>query len=100
MGYYIGQFYFDKRDLFLLSALLALGIIIHFDFPLPLFNPKNLLVLTLLIFISKGTILPAHDAVVYVTFLSAMFLTLFFPLFKVLLFLVFAFLFLRLTKAI
>lgn len=100
MSFYIGPFYFDKRDLFLLfTVIIVLGTIL-LDYPLPLFKPYDLLILTILLLLTKGVVLPAYDSAVFVTFLTAIFLTLFFPFFKVLLFLVFAFIFLRLTKVI
>jgi len=100
MGYYIGQFYFEKRDLFLILAILILVGVLYSNYPIPFFDPKNLLVLTILFLFAKGLVLPTHDAAVFTTFLLALFLTLFFPLFKVLIFLVFAFIFLRLWKVI
>lgn len=100
MGYYLGKFYFEKKDFFLILAILSLLGTIHFSYPLPLFDSKNLLVLTILFLLAKGVVLPTHDTAVFTAFLVALFLTLFFPLFKVLIFLVFAFIFLRLTKVV
>lgn len=100
MGYYLGKFYFEKKDLFLLLVIFILLGVLYSNYPIPLFDPKNLLVLTIIFLLAKGLILPTHDAAVFTTFLTALFLTLFFPLFKVLIFLVFAFLLLRLTKTI
>ena len=98
MGYYLGKLYFEKKDLFLILAVLLLAAAIRFGYPLPLFGPQNLLVLAIIFLIAKGLILPTHNPAVFSTFLLALFLTLFFPLFKVLIFLVFAFLFLRFLK--
>lgn len=100
MGYYLGKFYLEKKDLFLILAVLLLWGTIHFSYPLPLFDPQNLLVLTIIFLLAKGLVLPAHNTAVFTTFLTALLLTLFCPLFKVLVFLVLAFIFLRLLKAI
>lgn len=100
MGYYLGKFYFEKKDLFLILAILLLWGTIHFSYPLPLFDPQNLLILTVVFLLAKGLILPTHDTAVFTTFLVALLLTIFFPLFKVLLFLVGAFILLRLSKVI
>lgn len=100
MGYYLGKFYFEKKDFFLILAAIFLWGAFYFSFPLPFFDPKDLLTLVILFFLAKGLILPSHDAVVFTTFLVALFLTLFFPLFKVLIFLVFSFVFLRLLRVI
>ena len=100
MGYYLGKFYLEKKDFFLVLAVLLLWATIHFAYPLPLFDPQNLLILTIIFLIAKGLVLPTHNTVVFVTFLTALFLTLFLPIFQVIIFLVLAFIFLRLLKAI
>lgn len=100
MGYYLGKFYLEKKDLFLILVVLLLWGTIHFSYSLPLFDPQNLLVLTVIFLLAKGLVLPTHDPAVFTTFLAALFLTLFFPLFKVLIFLVFAFILLRLLKVV
>lgn len=100
MGYYIGQFYIDKRDIFLIISGVIVVYAIYFGYPIPYFNPQHLLFFLFLLFIAKGLILPTHDSVVFVVFLLALFMTLFFPLFQSLIFLVLSFLFLRLAKVI
>lgn len=100
MGYYFGKFYFEKKDLFLILAVLIIWATIHFSYSFPLFDPQNLLILTVIFLLAKGLILPTHDTAVFTTFLTALFLTLFFPFFQVLIFLVFAFISLRLLKVV
>lgn len=100
MGYYLGQFYFDKRDLFLVVATVVILFALRFGYPIPYFNVQHLLFLLILFFIAKGLILPTHDSAIYVVFLIALGLTLYVPLFHALVFLLFAFIFLRLLKAI
>lgn len=100
MGYYIGQFYVDKRDLFLAAAALLLLYAQRFGYPVPYFNVNHLLFFLTLLFIAKGLVLPTHDSAVFVVFLTALVMTLYVPLFQSLVFLVLAFFFLRLTKTI
>ena len=100
MGYYLGQFYFDKRDIFILLAIVLLLAGYQFGFPLPYFSYQNLLFLTLLFLLAKGFLLSTYDSALFITFFTACVLTLFLPLFQVLLFLLLAFFFLRLFKVI
>jgi len=100
MGYYLGQFYIDKRDLFILLAIILLSLGYYLNFPLPYFSYQNLVLLTILFLLAKGFLLTTYDSAFFVTFLTACILTLFIPLFQVLLFLLLAFFFLRLLKVI
>lgn len=88
---YLGPFYFQKRDLFIILTVGLLWWVIHYSIPLPLFNPYNLLTLAILFLLVKASILPAHDVAVFLTFFTAILLTLFLPLFQVILFLTTAF---------
>lgn len=100
MGYYIGQFYFDKRDIFLILAIILLVFAIRTHYPIPYFDTNHLFFLLIILLIAKGFVLPVYDSAIFVIFLIALFLTLFVPLFQSLVFLVCAFLFLRLFKVI
>lgn len=95
---YIGKLYFSISDFF---ALLLVGILIYtiyFRIPIPLFSPTNLLVLTLLFLFGKISILPVHQTNISLVFFIAIMLTLFFPLFQAILFLVAALLLMKLLK--
>lgn len=98
MGYYIGQFYFDKRELFLVIGLIALGLIIYFNYPIPLFRPQQLLVLLLLLLISKAIIPSAKDTPIFLVFLTALLLTLFISFFNVILFIIISLILLKILK--
>lgn len=100
MGYYIGQFYFDKRELFLLLALILLGIAIYLNYPIPVFIPQQLFVLLLLLLLSKAIIPSAKDTPIFLTFLVSLFLTLILPFFSVILFLLLSLLTLKLIRAV
>ena len=54
MGYYLGQFYFDKRDLFIVLAIIVLLAGYKFGYPLPYFEYKNLIILAILFLFAKG----------------------------------------------
>jgi hypothetical protein len=97
MSYSIGQFYFTKRDLFLLFTALSIGGMILTDYSLPFFDTRQLALLVILLFIAKGILLPAKDTIVFITFFAGIMLLAFVPFSHVLLFLFFSFLFLYLT---
>lgn len=100
MGYYVGQFYVSKRDVFLVLGILLLGLLIYLNYPIPYFDTKQLATLFILAFFAKGLLLPTHDSVVFMTFFIGVLLTLFVPFLEVILFLFLAFLFLRVLKVI
>lgn len=100
MGYYIGQFYIDKRDIFLLVAIGLLWFVVHAGYPIPYFKSEYVIFLTVLFLIAKGLILSTYDSATFIIFLITLGLTLYVPFFQSLIFLVFAFLFLRILKAI
>jgi len=100
MGYYLGKFYVDKRDLFILFAVVLLLTGFRLDYPLPYFEYKNLIVLSILFLFAKGFLLTSYDSSLFTTFLVAIILTLFLPLLQILYFLALSFIFLRLFKVI
>ncbi len=100
MGYYIGQFYFDKKEFFLLAALILLGAAIFLGYSLPIFSAPRLFVLALLLLITKSIIPSARDTSILLTFLCAVFLTLFLPFFTVVLFLFISLAGLKFTRLI
>lgn len=100
MSYYLGRFYFEKRDFYILLLLGLLLLAYRVGYPLPYFSYKNLFFLTILFLLAKGLVLTTYDSVVFLVFLSALILTLFIPLLQVLIFLFFALVLLRLLKVI
>lgn len=100
MGYYLGQFYFDKRDLYIVLAIGLLLIGFHYQYPLPYFQYQNLILLSLLFLLGKGFLLTSYDSAFFTAFLIAIILTLFIPLLQVLFILTLAFIFLRILRVI
>jgi len=100
MAFYIGKFYFDKRDLFILVAIGLLLAGWRLGYPLPYFQYQNLIILAALFLLAKGFLLTSYDSALFVTFLVAVMLTLFIPLLQVLYFLALAFIFLRILRVI
>jgi len=100
MGYYLGQFYFDKRDLFIILGLVLLVGAWYFKFLIPFFSYTDLFVIILIFLLAKGILLPASDSLLFLLFFSGLILLFFFPLIQVVFFLFIAFLLFRLLKII
>lgn len=96
---YFGPFYFQKRDFYILIAIFLLAGVIFLSLPLPLFDRYHLLVLAILFLFVTAGLPPIHDVPVFLTFFTAVILTLFLPLFQVVLFLALTLLLLKTLKA-
>ncbi len=99
MGYYIKEFYFEKRDLYFLVAVALLLYANYTGFPLPYFNYQSLIILVILFAVAKGFLPSSLDPILLIVFMTAAILTLFLTLFQVFIFIALAFAFLKLLKA-
>lgn len=97
---YLGPFYFNTKEIFLIIASILLGAAIVFKLPLWWFDPKTLLTLTLLILITKGLLPAIHNEPFFILALVTMFLSLFLNIFQVMLFFFISFMFFRVLKVI
>ena len=101
MGFYVRNFYIEKRDVYTLLALGVLGYARYKRYPLPYVNYDAIIILAVLFLLSKGLLLPAHDSIIFIVFFAALLLTLFsVPFLQIILFVFLSFLFLRLFKVI
>lgn len=96
----IGKFYFNKKEMFLLVAAILLFIVMQFNYTVSFFNPFDLLVLTIFTLLAKGFFTSTNDSPLLLVFLFAIFLTLYVPLFQVILFYFMSFVFLKTLKVI
>ena len=96
----LGKFYFSKKELFLLLASVLLFVIMQFNFTVSFFNPFNLLVLTVFTLLAKGFFTTTNDSVLFIIFLASIFLTLYMPMFQVVLFYALSFVFLKVFRVI
>lgn len=100
MSIYLGKFYFDEKDFFVLMAVLALfigwlkGLILPF-----IFYPETIFLLILFL-LAKGFLIKTYESLIYIVFLSAFLLLNFFPLSLVFLYIILSFLFLRVMRLI
>jgi len=97
---YIGPFYFDTKEVFLVLAAFLLGLAMFFNWPLWWFDKTSLFTITLLILITKGMLPAIHNEAFFVLALLAIFFTLYLSIFQVILFYFLGFIVFRLIKVI
>ena len=97
---YIGPFYFDTKELFLVLASVLIGLALYFDWPIWYFDKTSLLTVVLLVLITKGLLPAIHNEAFLFLVLATIFLTLYLPIFQVILFYFLSFVFLRLFRVI
>ncbi len=97
---YFGPFYFDNKEIFLILASIFLGLAMFLNWNVWWFDKQALFTLTLLILITKGLLPAIHNEAFFILAISAVFLTLYMPIFQVVLFYFISFLFFRLLKVI
>ena len=96
----LGRFYFSKKELFLLIASVLLFIIMQSNFTISFFDPFELLVLTVFTLLAKGFFTTTNDGVLFVIFLASIFLTLYMPMFQIIIFYFLSFVFLKVFRVI
>ena len=97
---YLGPFFFDTKEIFLILATLLLALALLFGWPLWGFDTKVLLTLVVLMLITKGLLPAIHNEAFFVLAIATIFLTLYLSVFQVILFYLVAFVFFRLLRVI
>ena len=97
---YIGPFYFDTKELFLILAAILLSLASFFGWSLWWFDRRALLTLIILVLVTKGLLPSIHNEAFFILAIVAIFLTLYLPIFQVVLFYFLSFLMFRLLKVI
>lgn len=97
---YLGPFYFDTKEIFLIIAAIFIGLAMYFGWSLWWFDKRSLLTLTIIILITKGMLPSIHNEAFFILALVAIFLTLYLPIFQVFIFYILSFLIFRLLKVI
>lgn len=95
---YIGPFYFDSKEIFLIIATLLLSIAMAFGWEIWWFDRQVLLTVVLLILITKGLLPSIHNEAFFILALATIFLTLYLAVFQVILFYLLTFLFFRVLR--
>jgi len=97
---YLGPFYFDTKEIFLILAAVLIGLAMYFGWPLYWFNARTLLLLVILMLITKGLLPAIHNEAFFILALVTIFLSLYLPLFQLVLFYFISFGMFRLMKVI
>lgn len=80
-----GHFTLTKRELFLLGATMLMIISAIARVPVPFFNVSHVLLLTIFTFLGKGFFPAVKDTPLYFALLAGIVMTLYYPIFQVLL---------------
>ncbi|MFZ2206911.1 MAG: hypothetical protein WA061_06245 [Microgenomates group bacterium] len=97
---YLGPFYFDTKEIFLILAAILVGLAMYFGWPLYWFNARTLLLLIILMLLTKGLLPAIHNEAFFILALVTVFLSLYLPLFQIILFYFISFGLFRLMKVI
>ena len=97
---YIGPFYFDTKEIFLILASVILTLAWVLGWPLWWFDKRVLLTLTVLLLITKGLLPSIHNEAFFILAIVTIFLSLYLPIFQVVLFYFISFLMFRVMKVI
>ncbi len=97
---YIGPFYFDTKELFLLLLTVLLGFAMYWGWEPTWFKTRDIFTLTVVILFTKGLLPAIHNEAFFFVALAAVFLTLYLPIFQVVLFYFASFVIFRVFKVI
>jgi hypothetical protein len=97
---YIGPFYFDTKEIFLILAAILVGLAMYFQWSLAWFTPQTLLLLIVLMLVTKGLLPAIHNEAFFILAIVTIFLSLYLPIFQLVLFYFISFALFRLMKVI
>lgn len=97
---YLGPFYFNTKEIFLILAVILIGAALILRLPLWWFDPKTLLTLTILILLTKGLLPAIHNEAFFTLAIVTILLSLWVTIFQVILFFFISFILFRLVKVI
>lgn len=97
---YIGPFYFDIKEIGLILISFVVGLALFFNLDMYMFDKRALLTILLLILITKGLLPAIHNEAFFILAIVTIFLTLYLPVFQIVLFYFISFLLFRLLKVI
>ena len=97
---FLGPFYFDTKEIFLIIAAILIGCAWFFGWQLWWFDKEKLLTIIILILITKGLLPSIHNEAFFILGLVTIFLTLYLSVFQIVLFFFISFLLFRLLKVI
>jgi hypothetical protein len=90
----------SKREILLVLAGILLIISLLFQIPLSTFNGYDLLTLTILTIVAKGFFSTKRDAPLFFVFVACAFLTLYYPIFQIILIYFLGFVFMKVFRVL
>lgn len=97
---YLGPFYFDTKEIFLILAAILVGLAMHFGWSIYWFDKRVLLTIVILMLVTKGLLPAIHNEAFFILAIVTIFLTLYLPIFQVILFYFLSFVLFRLMRVI
>lgn len=97
---YFGPFFFDTKEIFLIVASFLIGFALLFGWEIWWFDKQVLLTMVILMLITKGLLPAIHNEAFFILAVISIFLTLYLPIFQVIIFYFLSFLLFRLLKVI
>lgn len=98
MSTYLGPFYIRDGDIFLLSAVALLLLSLGLGLTVPFIGTRPLLLLIILFLVTRGLLPVGAETTIYLVFISAVLVAIFFPLSIALLYVVISFVLLKVTR--
>ena len=97
---YLGPFYFDTKEIFLILAAVLIGMAMFFGWGVFWFDRQALFTIIILMLVTKGLLPAIHNEAFFILAIVTIFLTLYFAVFQVILFYFISFLLFRVLKVI
>jgi hypothetical protein len=97
---YIGPFYFDTKELFLVLLTIMLSVAMYLGWQATWFDTQNLFTITILILFTKGLLPAIHNEAFFMVAVSALIFTLWLPVFQIVLFYCISFVLFRILRVI
>ncbi len=97
---YLGPFYLDTKEIFLILVAILLGLAWYFGWSIYWFDKRILLTIVILMLITKGLLPAIHNEAFFILAIVTIFLTLYLPVFQVVLFYFLSFVLFRLLRVI
>jgi hypothetical protein len=97
---YFGPFYFDTKEIFLILLTVLLTVAMYLGWEPAWFKTRDIFTIAILILFTKGLLPAIHNEAFFFVAIAAIVLTLYFPIFQVVLFYFISFILFRVLRII
>ena len=97
---YFGPFYFDTKEIFLILLTVLFTVAMYMGWEPAWFKTRDIFTITILVLFTKGLLPAIHNEAFFFVAITAIFLTLYFPIFQVVLFYFISFILFRILRII